>query len=107
MRLSAKDRRRWRLNISVVRKLKKEKKALKVEKKDLQHQLEEARPKVKAEVERSAKVEDWGYQRGYDESTEFFRDALVTLAPEAFRIEGYFASYVKFVEDRWRAEAQG
>ena len=31
----------------------------------------------------------------------------MTLAPDAFRLEGYFEAYVKYVEDRRRAQAEG
>ena len=31
----------------------------------------------------------------------------MTLAPQVFRIEGYFKAYVKFVEDHRCAEAEG
>ena len=31
----------------------------------------------------------------------------MTLAPQAFRIEGHFEAYVKFVKDHRRAEAEG
>ena len=84
-------------------KLKREKEALEVKKKDLQHQLEETRSKVKVEAEASAIAEDYGYHRGRGESAELFRELLVTLAPQAFRIEGYFKAHVKFVEDRHQA----
>ncbi|KAJ8444402.1 LOW QUALITY PROTEIN: hypothetical protein Cgig2_026606 [Carnegiea gigantea] len=59
-------------------------------KKELEHQLAEARSKAEAEAEKSANVEDRGYRRGRDKSAEFFRELLVTLAPQVFRIEGYF-----------------
>ena len=47
--------------------LKREKEALEVEKKDLQHQLEKACSKAEAEDERSTKAEDQGYHWGRDE----------------------------------------
>jgi len=70
----------------------------------LLHQLEEARSKAESEAERSTKAEDKGYCRGFDKSVKFFQELLVTLAPDAFCIEGYFEAYVK---DRRRAQAEG
>lgn len=71
-------------------KIKKQRRALEAERKDLQHQLDEARSKAEAEAERSTKTEDQGYRRGRDESDEFFQELLVTLALNALCIEGYF-----------------
>ena len=77
------------------------------EKKDLQHQLEEARSKAEAEAKESARVEDCGYHWGCGESAEFSEELLVTLVPQAFRIEGYFEAYVKFVKDHCQGRAEG
>ncbi|KAJ8426959.1 hypothetical protein Cgig2_027683 [Carnegiea gigantea] len=57
-------------------KLKREKGALEDKKKNLQHQLEEARSKAEEEAKRSAKAEDRGYHRGCDKSIEFFWELL-------------------------------
>jgi len=73
-------------------KLKKEKQAREAEKKDLQHQLEN--------------VNDQGYWWGCEESIEFLRGLLVTLAPGTFRVEGYFEAYVKYVDELRQVEAE-
>ena len=88
-------------------KLKKEKEAFKVERKELEHQLVEAHSKVKAKAEKSSKVEDQGYRRGYDQSSEFFPELLLTLEPDAFDVKGYFKAYIKYVEDCRQAQAEG
>ncbi|KAJ8432190.1 hypothetical protein Cgig2_013732 [Carnegiea gigantea] len=86
--------------------LKKEKGAL-AEKTDLERQLKEARSQAEAEAERVTKAKDKGYQLGYDQSIEFFRELLLTMVPEAFSVEGYFEAYVKYIEDCRRDRAEG
>jgi len=61
----------------------------------LEHQLEEASSKAKGKAKKSFKAEDQGYRWGYDQSSEFFQEFSLTLAPDAFGIEGYFETYVK------------
>jgi len=72
---------------------------------ELQRQLEEARSKAKADAkaasgaEKAVKAEHQRYWWGYEDRTKFFRELLVTLAPEAFNQDGYFKVYVKYVKD--------
>ena len=69
----------------------------------MQHRLDEvlsrAEAKAAAGVEKAAKVEQQGCHRGREESVEFFRKVLVTLA-QAFRMEGYFEACLQYVEER-------
>ncbi|KAJ8428851.1 hypothetical protein Cgig2_003399 [Carnegiea gigantea] len=84
---------------------------LEAEKGDLQRHLEEARSKAEAEAaagaEKAAKAEQQGYWLGHEDRTEFFRELLVVLAPDAFRQESYFEPYVKYAEDLRQAQAKG
>jgi len=66
------------------KKLKKEKQALEAEQKNLEHQLQDAPSKAKAKAEKSSNVEEHGYCLGYNYISEFFRELLLTLAPDAF-----------------------
>ena len=58
-------------------------------------------------AEKAAKAEHQGYQQGHEDRIEFFHELLVTLVPNAFIQEDYFEAYVKYVEDRRRAQAEG
>lgn len=69
--------------------------------------MQQARSKVAAEAEESARAEDRGYHQDHGESVEFFRELLVTLTPQAFHIEGYFEAHVEFAEDCHQARAEG
>lgn len=89
----------------------KDKEAEEVEKKELQHPLEEA--SIKIEVERiaghegAAKVTQWGYQCGHEDCIKFFFEFIETLAPNYFHQDGYFEAYVKYIENRHHTCAAG
>lgn len=63
--------------------------------------MEEARSKAEAKAaagaENVAKVEHQGYWQGHEDRRDFFRELLVTLAPDALSQEGYFEACVKHV----------
>jgi len=44
---------------------------------------------------------------GHEDHSEFLWDLLVVLAPYAFRQQGYFEVYIKYMEDRCQAQAEG
>ena len=73
----------------------------------MERQLKKARSHAEAEARRATKGEDQGYQRGYNQSIEFFQELLLTMEPKAFSAEGYFEVYVKYVEDRHQARNKG
>jgi len=88
-------------------KLKKENEALEVKKKELQCQMEEACSEATTKEEKSRKAEDQGYKQGRKECVEFFRELLVTLVLDAFRVEGYFEVYIQYVGDHHLAHTKG
>ena len=98
-------------------KLREDKDAWEAKKKVLYGRLNEALSKaevalVKAEakaatgVERVAKAEGLGHQRGNEEVMGFLREVLNTLAPD-FEEDNYFEAYIHYVEECQRDEAEG
>ena len=73
--------------------------------------MEEAHSKTEqkriASHEGAVKAKQQGYQRGPEDHTEFFREFLETLTPDAFLQEGYFEAYIKYVDDHCCARVLG
>ena len=67
--------------------------------------MQRLRPKLQG-VEKTAKAEELGYWRDYEESVEFLCKDLITLAPD-FREDNHFEAYIHYMEERQRAEAEG
>lgn len=92
----------------------KEKAAWEAEKEELCRQLEEAQVKARTEAavsaERAAKAEERGERRGrkrgHGEARDFYRKVLITLATD-FIDDEYYDAYLKYVEDREKAIAEG
>jgi len=77
----------------------------------LQRQFEAACSKVEAKAtmgaQRVTKVEHQGYWQEHKDRIKFFREFLLTLAPNAFHQEGYFEAYVKHIKDCHQAWVEG
>ena len=68
-------------------------------KKEVQQKLEQA-------VADTAKAQERGYQQGHSDTLAYLRKALLTLTGE-FDDDRYFEAYLKYVDERERAVAEG
>ena len=59
-----------------------------------------------AGIERAAKDEELGYQRGCEEVMDFLRKVLMTMASN-FQEDNYFEAYIHDVEERQWTEVEG
>ena len=67
--------------------------------KEMQQKLEQA-------AADTAKAQERGYQQGHSDTLTYLRKVLLTLAGE-FHDDRYFEAYLKYVDDRERAIAEG